>query len=408
MKYNIPNSILSIAIIFIFGMYPLLPQKLESFSVIILLCCSLIIYFKSEKGNKMINSQLLITSSIFFVFVISAFLSEDWRSGFKKIETMLSLLIIPLIFYFFLIKSKLDFYKLRKYFFKIYYFSNIIYCVIAIYIFSVYKNPRYPIKDANFFRVALSENSFIGDHPIYISLFLSIAILFGFTFINFRKMNIRNSIFLIIGQGVLFILLFLLMSKGVIIALLISLLLFFFQNTKFKMRFVFLFLSLGFIFFVLIPSQNNRFIQLFEKKTYTTLDLYNSTSIRVNILKCGFQLGLANPIFGYGLGDIQRELDYCYNQNKLKFPIGKYNSHNQYLFIWLSTGIFGLFIFIYWLFFYYKNALKSKDSILISILILYSITFLFENVLSRQSGVIFFSFIINFLTISNSKRQLNS
>lgn len=400
MKYICPKSLLSIAIVFVFGIYPLIPHKVESFSVIILLCSSLIIYLKREKGNELFNIQFLITTSIFFVFVISAFLSEDWRSGFKKIETMLSLLIIPLVFYVFLNKTKLDFCNLRKYFIKTYYFSNVIYCFIATYVFYAYKNPRYPRKDANFFRAALSENLLIGDHPIYISLFLSVAILFGFTVINFKK-NIPNSIIFIIGQGVLFIMLFLLMSKGVIFALLISILFLFFFKTKIKMGFIFLLLGIGILVF--IPSQNNRFEQLFEKKTYMTLDLNNSTSIRINILKCGFQLGLVNPVFGYGLGDVQKELDNCYTQQKFKFHLEKYNSHNQYLLVWLSTGVLGLIIFVFWLFFYYKQAFKYRDSLLFSVLVLYSIVFLFENVLSRQSGVIFFSFIINLIFWTNKK-----
>ena len=36
---------------------------------------------------------------------------------------------------------------------------------------------------------------------------------------------------------------------------------------------------------------------------------------------------------------------------------------------------------------------------------LYSIVFLFENVLSRQSGVIFFSFIIHFLIMVSQRNK---
>ena len=40
-----------------------------------------------------------------------------------------------------------------------------------------------------------------------------------------------------------------------------------------------------------------------------------------------------------------------------------------------------------------------------SILVLYSFTFLFENVLSRQSGVIFFCFIINYFLWNNFNKK---
>ena len=55
--------------------------------------------------------------------------------------------------------------------------------------------------------------------------------------------------------------------------------------------------------------------------------------------------------------------------------------------------------------YYFKKAIQYNDSIMFSVLVLYSIIFLFENVLSRQSGVIFFSFILNYFLWDNFNRN---
>ena len=127
------------------------------------------------------------------------------------------------------------------------------------------------------------------------------------------------------------------------------------------------------------------------------MDQNNSTSIRIGIIKCDFQSVLESPIFGYGIGDVQSQLDSCYESNNLGLKAGQYNSHNQYFFVWLSAGILGLSLFLYWLYYYLRFAIKSNDWLMLAIIILYAVVFLFENVLSRQSGVVFFCFIINFL-----------
>jgi len=159
------------------------------------------------------------------------------------------------------------------------------------------------------------------------------------------------------------------------------------------------------LFFILIPEKNNRFKEIINLNTYRVLNKNNSTSIRVIIYKCGIETLTERPILGYRIGDVQEKLDACYSKNNSNFVKGMYNSHNQYLFIWLSTGITGFLIFIALLIFYFKKSIQYKDNIMFSVLVLYCVIFLFENVLSRQSGVIFFSFLVNYFLWDNFNRN---
>ena len=75
----------------------------------------------------------------------------------------------------------------------------------------------------------------------------------------------------------------------------------------------------------------------------------------------------------------------------------KLNTHNQFTDFYLATGVIGLMAFTFWLFNIFKKALLTKDYIFIVVFLMYVFCMLFENVLNRQTGIIFFSFITSFL-----------
>ena len=393
----------------LFGIYPLIPHKFESISVFLLALCSLIYRIKVPK-NSIFKKTFFIVSSIYFILFLSVFFSEDISRGLKKMETTLSLLAFPIIFYLLLGKSIIDHFKIKLLFLKAYYISCLIFTTISFYLFEIYENSKYVTKDSNFYRIAIFDNSYIGEHPIYVSIFISIAIIFGFSFFDREKKISFKNFLIAFAQCYLLSLLLMLMSKGVILSLLMV---FIIMLIKQKGLTKIHFFSLAIIlitFFVLIPSENNRFKEIINMNTYKKLDENNSTSIRFINYKCGLKSLMNSPIYGYGIGDVQEQLDLCYQEENTNFPKKRYNTHNQYLFIWLSSGIIGFITFIVILFYYFKKSIQFKDDVMFSILVLYSFTFLFENVLSRQSGVIFFSFIINYFLWNNfnKKKTLSS
>ena len=389
------------------SIYPIIPFKFEGLSVIVFGLCSLIYSIITEK-NKRYKKTFLVVSVLYFVLLISALFSTNISEGLKKMETMLSLVVFPIIFYLLLGESKLDFPKIKDIFLKSYYISSLVFCVISFYLFTTYQNPKYLFLDSNFFRMAIFDNQYFGDHPIYVSIFLSIAIIFGFSFFDIKRKYTWQNFSILISQICLIILLFLLMSKGVIIALMLVLITQLFRYNKIKKIHILSLIIVLSLFFVLVPEKNNRFKEIINLSSYEVLDENNSTSIRVIIYKCGIENLLNNFLMGVGIGDVQEKLDLCYDQKQVNFTKGMYNSHNQFLFVWLSSGVIGILVFIYFLAYYFKKAIHYDDQIMISILILYCVVFLFENVLSRQSGVIFFSFLVNFfLWINLNKRKIH-
>ena len=149
---------------------------------------------------------------------------------------------------------------------------------------------------------------------------------------------------------------------------------------------------------------HDRFKEIFKKNTYTNVES-NSTSIRVGIYQCSVSILKDNWLFGLGIGDVQEELNNCYLETSDILYKDKYNSHNQYLSIWLGTGILGIILLLNLLYANFRIAWIYYDKLYLFILLLYSAQFFTENLLERQSGVILFFFIISFFGFSTLQNK---
>ena len=148
---------------------------------------------------------------------------------------------------------------------------------------------------------------------------------------------------------------------------------------------------------------NRRMNELINTQTYEEFNPQLSTSIRLGIYDCSWEIIKRKLFIGYGIGDAQRELNMCYANKSDILLMYRFNSHNQYLDITIKTGLIGLFVFLAFLGINFKNAIKDKNQLLIMILFLYCMIFSVENVLSRQSGVILLFFLICFFNNSNNR-----
>ncbi len=90
----------------------------------------------------------------------------------------------------------------------------------------------------------------------------------------------------------------------------------------------------------------------------------------------------------------------------LRFPLQTYDTHNQYLDLWLSFGIFGFLISLLVFFYLIFRSLKQKDALFQSFLVIVFLTFFTENVLSMQRGVLFYAVLsaLLLLTQDNDKQ----
>ncbi|MFD2917023.1 O-antigen ligase family protein [Psychroserpens luteus] len=134
---------------------------------------------------------------------------------------------------------------------------------------------------------------------------------------------------------------------------------------------------------------------------------------RFVIWKCGFSnVASSNHelFLGDGFYQTQQRLNDCYinsisKEKRLKYFLEtRFNTHNQYLDLLLSKGIFGLcflLLLIYWLI--HKN---KRDINQLNILIVLVLFGLVENFLHRQIGVYLFALVLVVLTVKNSEDNI--
>ena len=390
--------------IFLFSLFPILPNKLKGLPVILLLITSL--FFFDRKNIMWL--KFFLNSSLYFIFLISFFLTENiGLETIYRLETSLSILIIPLIFYVLIPSVKFS-KKLLNNFMRFFIFSSTIFVFIAlIYITIDNETIYYSNWFANKARTLIIKLPYVGQHPIYASIFSSISIFFIIKLLEDNKIKLLlERIFFTTVIILHFTFLMLIISKGVVISLLISLLFFSLTLIKSKKQ-KFLLISIFLIFISSLLLFNRRMNELIRIETYNEVNLNYSNSIRLQIYKCGLKLIKDNYITGYGIGNTQYKLNECYKENDQYKMIDVYNSHNQFIDIVLKTGIIGLIFFLVFLLDNIYIAKRRENMLLLNIILFYFIIFFTENILLRQSGVILVIFLLVFLNKFNFKKESN-
>jgi len=392
------QKILNFAVL-LFAIFPVLPNKIKGLPVVFLVLVSLI-YFKRIKINFRF---FLLNTSLYIIYLLAFFSNHKGAIG-SLLETSSSMLFLPLVFNVLISHVRFDqrvrlkFYNLfitSTFLFAILILSNVLLDDATIYYSNWYTNKA---------RTIIENSIFIGQHPIYASVFFGMSILFAVDILKNTENKISNKLFY---YGAVFFNLFLLLfflSKGVVLALLITLFAVFFTNAKWtKKRIAFLLISVFLI--SCLFTFNRRMNELINIDTYKTVNTNYSTGLRVGIYKCVYGLAKDNWILGYGPGNTQEVLNDCYALDSPVLLKKIYNSHNQYLDVLLKTGIFGLLVFLSFLIINYVKAKENKNFIVTYILIFYGIIFLIENILLRQSGVILFYFFLTFFNKVDSLKH---
>ena len=263
-------------------------------------------------------------------------------------------------------------------------------------------------KGGNTIRMAIEKVPFFGEHPTYLGLIATINILISI----FRIIENKNLNFIILLPiGLIGIIIS--GAKIAIISFLIIIIILVIFKIRSKRN---IFLVLFFILITTglmltsIPLLKNRFNEILVTKFEPPRGInYNSTNVRIAILQCTFNTFKNSPIYGYGTGGSKAEMTNCYKQYETDIFARNnnyFNSHNQYFSFAISFGIIGFLIFLSWLGWYVKAAIKFNDILLLVIIINFMLMFLTENLLERQTGNVLFSFLLPLLYKYNLQKNV--
>lgn len=369
------------------------------------------ILFYSLKRKSLFLKKNLFIKVFFFIFLFSTILySNNLEYGLKKIETMSSLFVFPVVFALFN-KDQVNYtYKFINTYLWIY--------IVTVFLFNTcfflwfyYTNPNYIFIEIfhHYKRIIIVDIGKYSIHPIYMSMHCCLALIFSIKLFTRIKKHKQKILLVLINLVILFFMV-VLAKKGPILALIITLLIWLFFEYKKQLKLNLILIISIISIFTIIPSTRSKFLELtkikkikkIEKNKKTNL---TSSNIRFTLYYNSLKLIKKAPLLGYGIGDYNDEL----NKENYVFSFDEnYNSHNQYISFTLIGGVLLLVLFLLYYYFNFISAIRSNNTILILILVFYGIMMLFENILERESGVIFFAFLINFFALKNKTNSLSN
>lgn len=383
-------------VLVIIAAFPLLGMKMAIIGIILMCLSSIIITFRDKDFKTIFKNwkTLLFLSSYYLIAVLSfVFVTEDTQRGLTDLETKAAFIVFP--FFLFITRNKIKKETIDSILIS-FASSNII---VAIYIwikifsiglFNILKEDNYynPV-----FRKLFSDTT--GIHLPYLGLLFGFSCLILAHFLIKKVHKIRTKLILILGIIILITSMSIFTARMAIFATFISMIYYLSSLLNKKALIIITVCALLIVTSLSFLSPVNRRIKELTKTELTIPDMSQNSekvNFRYGIYYCVKNVLKENWLFGLGLGSVQKELNQCYDsftyRNYDDFLVKKYNSHNQYLNAWMTYGVFGLFLLLFYLgySFYGTNTLHK------SFLILIGIAFLTENLLEREVGVVLLAY----------------
>ena len=335
----------------------------------------MIVGFDLLKKKKFSFDKSMLLVVYFIILSGSFFYSLEQNLALKMIVKSLPFLLLPigLLTTSSFSKKEINYIGLGLL------YGNIITILISlIYGVLVFKKNPLPLKDGfSYF------TNYIDIHPSYFSVFILFSIVLLFW------ANKDNKYFSNVKKGIVFILLIAiqlyLKSRAGLIAT--TLIFFIYGLINFKKKVTLLVVLIPGI--ILCSFKNNEFL---NRNTSTSVD------DRVSIWESAIDVIKNNMLFGVGIGDYQLELDRQYYLNSFDHGINdRLNTHNQFLQTFVTSGLIGFLSLIIIFVVLMHDAVKNKNELILYFVIDIGVLMLFDSVLVRQHGILFFTFFTTIL-----------
>ncbi len=382
----------------------LLPFSSKFASVVLIILLLLSIGYKiSQKNVFRFSSFLMFWLMLFYILHLTGlFNTSNFEYAGLDLQIKLSFLLIPLCIDNIPISTN-DYRRIAR--------SLIAGCTLLALVLLLNAFIEYFVW---FGRSAFFYIDFCSiQHVAYFTLYINCA-LFFLTDEFFRLPGYRLRNRYLLGIWIIFLLFIvtLLSSRTAEFAVLITFSLYvFLRASEFSGKTTAIIKAAGtallmLVIFMAVSRVNNRFAetpaQHHESIPAPTTSNSVKHNVRFDIWNNSMQVYKEHFIFGTGTGDVKDELIKQYELSGFTEGIDfNLSPHNQYLQTLLTLGIPGiivlLMIFIYALYI----SFRSKNYLLISILVAIGINMLTESMLEKQSGVLFIAFILVLLASQN-------
>jgi len=363
-----------------------------------------------NKWKRMKESDTLIIAGSLILFwiinVAGLFYSNDLERGFMRTYDKLPFLVYPVVFF-----------TLNKDFFtkeKLHNLFKLFLCATTIMLLICWGNAsiKFFLTGKTFYFYYIYFSHFFG-HPSYCALIVCIAICIAFYFLINSIKRHRWLWTILIFFFVISIYFF--QSRSgifVLFSLLITSLFYYLRiyrkNYWYGIGGIIIILLLAFTLSKLFPSRIGYYV---KKMTIEQLQPEKILGLRSDIWKITCKLSLENKMLGIGTGYHNEYYLSDHEAEVINKNSSFINAHNQYLQTFLEHGIFGLIILIFIVLYSFYFAIKTKDYLLLMLIISICLNMIFESMLERNKGIftfsLFFCLFILRMTQRSSKRLVS-
>ena len=158
-------------------------------------------------------------------------------------------------------------------------------------------------------------------------------------------------------------------------------------------------------------NNKNLYNRFFVNSDFETIKAYEP---RIEIWNCINKISQSpefSSIIGLGSNEVaEKKLLSCYEVNieniskKEYFLNTKFNTHNQFLYFYITSGLVGLFLFLFFIFEVFN---LTKTTISKTLFFVFLSFLIIENVFQRQLGCVITAILIAFLVNNQKHKTLN-
>jgi O-antigen ligase len=315
----------------------------------------------------------------------------------------LPILFVPVIFAL----SGFDFKKYRQHLLMGF---SVVCSLTILYLFgdSLRTIRYYRLPFTELFSSAFTNHNFaepIAMHATFFSMQLVIALVYLLT-VLMGNGSTRLKVFCSICSLILMAGLFQLCSKSALFTLFIVVSIvfpLFSLQGKFRLKFALAIWALA-LTAGLSAFKVNAFKERYFNELKTDLSkpvAGESVEPRLARWNVAWQLIKASPVTGYGAGSETGLLHEAFYRDKYYSSfINNLNAHNQYLSFLLQSGLPGLIIYLLVLAYGFKLAIRRKDVLFFTFMLLLAVVSISEDYLAVDKGVMFYAIFFSFFIFS--------
>jgi O-antigen ligase len=386
---------------------------------IYLLDIAFITWFLSYEWYKNLKTafrnRIVFFSALFLLLAAFSLLyTKNIETGTTKITQYISILLVPLMFA--TQSSEIGKYKVQiERSFILGLLLTAFYLLVRALSRSIFFTPvgviYYPIPPEDpqgryFFYQHFTE----PFHPTYLAMYYSL----GIAMLVFRIKQLHRVWPKVLGfvAVTLFMLMIYFASSnagyisGMLVCIVSFLWLLKYQNRRYVF-YVFIPLLVGFGVLLL---NNDRFVNFmgyfrtqsdgFSENSSFEYKLKKEGTVRLKIWQIVPAAVGKNWLFGVGIGDVRETLAKTYQEKNLDFALSKrLNAHNQYLETFVGLGLVGLSYLLMILGSALWQSVRRRDMVFFLFMLIILVNFMFESVLERFFGVLFFVFFLSLFSM---------